>query len=113
MPTFQFEAMDATGQEIRDEIDAPSEDEAQTTIRQMGYFVTKISVKKSAAKTTAGGKKKRPFAMGGGQAQARHGIHSAIVDFARRRFADSAQFEDSGKQCQARQAEKRLDGRLR
>jgi type IV pilus assembly protein PilC len=40
MPTFLFEAMDAKGQEIRDEIDAPSEDEAQTTIRQMGYFVT-------------------------------------------------------------------------
>lgn len=67
MPTFQFEAMDATGQEIRDEIDAPSEEEAQTTIRQMGYFVTKISVKKSAAKTTSGGKKKRPFAIGGGK----------------------------------------------
>lgn len=59
--------MDATGQEIRDEIDAPSEDEAQTTIRQMGYFVTKISVKKSAAKTTSAGKKKRPFAIGGGK----------------------------------------------
>jgi type IV pilus assembly protein PilC len=67
MPTFQFEAMDATGQEIRDEIDAPSEEEAQTTIRQMGYFVTKISVKKSVAKTGAGGKKKRPFAIGGGK----------------------------------------------
>lgn len=67
MPTFQFEAMDATGQEIRDEIDAPSEDEAQTTIRQMGYFVTKISVKKAVQKTGAGGKKKRPFAMGGGK----------------------------------------------
>ncbi|MEM6979896.1 MAG: type II secretion system F family protein, partial [Planctomycetota bacterium] len=45
MPTYTFEAMDATGQEIRDEIDAPNEDEAQTTIRQMGYFVTKIAVK--------------------------------------------------------------------
>ena len=67
MPTFQFEAMDATGQEIRDEIDAPSEDEAQTTIRQMGYFVTKISVKKSAVKAGTGGKKKRPFAIGGGK----------------------------------------------
>ncbi|WP_164103377.1 type II secretion system F family protein [Candidatus Laterigemmans baculatus] len=68
MPTFQFEAMDATGQEIRDEIEAPSEDEAQTTIRQMGYFVTKITVKKSAAKkVTAGGKTKRPFAIGGGK----------------------------------------------
>ena len=61
MPTYQFEAMDATGQEIRDEIEAQSEDEAQTTIRQMGYFVTKISVKKQA--TQAAGKKKR---RGGG-----------------------------------------------
>jgi type IV pilus assembly protein PilC len=47
MPTYEFEAMDATGQEIRDVIDAPSEEEAQTTIRQMGYFVTKITVKKT------------------------------------------------------------------
>ena len=47
MPSFQFEAMDATGQEIRDVIEAPTEEEAQATIRQMGYFVTKISVKKS------------------------------------------------------------------
>src|SRR6056297_3286278 len=65
MPTFQFEAMDATGQEIRDEIDAPSEDEAQTTIRQMGYFVTKISVKKQSAAAAAKGGKKRAFALGG------------------------------------------------
>ncbi len=65
MPTYQFEAMDATGQEIRDEIEAPSEEEAQTTIRQMGYFVTKISVKKQAATKTAQGKAKRPFAIGG------------------------------------------------
>ncbi|MEM6364195.1 MAG: type II secretion system F family protein [Planctomycetota bacterium] len=66
MPTYTFEAMDATGQEIRDEIDAPNEDEAQTTIRQMGYFVTKIAVKKQA-KGAAAGKagKKRPFAIGG------------------------------------------------
>lgn len=66
MPVYQFEAMDATGQEIRDEIDAANEEEAQTTIRQMGYFVTKISVKKQAAgKTAKGGGKKRPFAIGG------------------------------------------------
>ena len=66
MPTYQFEAMDAKGQEIKDVIDAPSEDEAQATIRQMGYFVTKIAVKKaSAAKAGAGGKKKRGLAFGG------------------------------------------------
>jgi len=66
MPIYQFEAMDATGQEIRDEIDAANEEEAQTTIRQMGYFVTKISQKKQA--TDAQGSKsgkKRGFAMGG------------------------------------------------
>ncbi|MCC9601480.1 type II secretion system F family protein [Stieleria sp. JC731] len=65
MPTFQFEAMDAAGQEIRDEIDAASEEEAQTTIRQMGYFVTKISVKKQAAAKAGSKKGKRGFAIGG------------------------------------------------
>lgn len=65
MPTFQFEAMDAKGQEIRDEIDAQSEEEAQTTIRNMGYFVTKIALKKVSAKQAAKNSKKRPFALGG------------------------------------------------
>jgi len=46
MPTFQFEAMDATGMEIKDTITAESEVEAQATIRQMGYFVTKIGRKR-------------------------------------------------------------------
>lgn len=66
MPTFEFEAMDATGQEIRDVIDAATEEEAQTTIRGMGYFVTKISVKRSAAAgTSTVVKRKRPLAFGG------------------------------------------------
>ncbi len=67
MPTYQFEAMDSTGQEIKDVIEAPTEAEAQATIRQMGYFVTKITVKKErkkkSEKTTGG--KKRSFAIGG------------------------------------------------
>src|SRR5581483_12389155 len=67
MPTYQFEAMDATGAEIKDELDAASEEEAQATIRQMGYFVTKLSVKK--ARKAAGEKKKKKggktFAIGG------------------------------------------------
>ena len=67
MPTYQFEAMDATGQEIRDQIDAPTEEEAQQTIRQMGYFVTKIAVKKGARNDGRGpgGKRRRGFAIGG------------------------------------------------
>ena len=68
MPTFQFEAMDATGQEIKDVIEAPNEEEAQATIRQMGYFVTKISVKKSrtgAGEQKKSGKGRKTFALGG------------------------------------------------
>ena len=67
MPTYQFEAMDARGQEIRDVIDAASEDEAQQTIRGMGYFVTKISVKKAkkGPAENKGPKKARGFVMGG------------------------------------------------
>jgi type IV pilus assembly protein PilC len=68
MPTFQFEAMDSTGNEIKDMIDAPTEEEAQATIRQMGYFVTKISEKKSrqtAAQKGAARKQGKTFAIGG------------------------------------------------
>ncbi len=66
MPTFKFEAMDATGQEIKDVIEAATEEEAQQTIRQMGYFVTKITANKAKVSTMGpGGKKKRPMAFGG------------------------------------------------
>jgi len=67
MPTFQFEAMDAQGQEIKDVIEATSQEEAQATIRGMGYFVTKISVKKarkSAAEKKKANKKGKTFALG-------------------------------------------------
>ena len=66
MPTYQFEAMDAKGQEIRDVVDAENEDEAQTYIRDMGYFVTKIHVKKSrkADEKKALDGRKRSFAVG-------------------------------------------------
>ncbi len=68
MPTYQFEALDPTGQVIRDVIDASTEEEAHTTIRQMGYFVTKLNVKKSAADGAAGTRRKRKksLAIGGG-----------------------------------------------
>ena len=66
MPTYQFEAMDPQGQEIRDVIEAQTQDEAQATIRSMGYFVTKIAVQKQAdsAKASSGANRKT-FALGG------------------------------------------------
>lgn len=70
MPTFQFQAMDATGQEIRDFIDAATEEEAQSTIRQMGYYVTSIKAKRgTAAQESRVGRKKKPFGIGGGGAK--------------------------------------------
>jgi type IV pilus assembly protein PilC len=66
MPMYQFEAMDASGQEIKDVLEAPSEEEAQQTIRQMGYFVTKISVKKGKkAVEKKKAKAGKTFALGG------------------------------------------------
>ena len=50
MPTFMFEAIDAsTGKEIRDTVDAANEAEAQATIRSMGYMVTKLKARKAKA----------------------------------------------------------------
>src|SRR5271157_4208279 len=63
MPTFKFEAMDTAGAEVKDSVEAPSEEEAQQKIRQMGYFVTKIT--ESAGKQTKAGKKKGGKKKGG------------------------------------------------
>lgn len=67
MPTYIFEAIDAaTGKEIRDTVDAPSEAEAQATIRAMGYMVTKLKAGKSKAAAAAAKKKPgRTFTIGG------------------------------------------------
>ncbi len=65
MPVFQFEAMDPQGQEIRDVIEAPTQDEAQATIRSMGYFVTRISLDKGEKKKSTKGGRRKSFAIGG------------------------------------------------
>lgn len=69
MPTFKFEAMDTTGTEVKDSVDAATEEEAQQKIRQMGYFVTKLTevanTKKAAKKKGTGAKKKKTFSIGG------------------------------------------------
>ncbi|MBT6919780.1 MAG: type II secretion system F family protein, partial [Planctomycetaceae bacterium] len=65
MPTFMFEAIDAaTGKEIRDTVDATNENEAQATIRSMGYMVTKIKAQKASASGSGGKKPGRTFALG-------------------------------------------------
>src|SRR5437763_3007877 len=56
MPTYKYEAMDTTGGEVKDTIDAPNEEEAQQKIRQLGYFVTRLT--EVAGKKTKKGQKK-------------------------------------------------------
>src|SRR5436853_1928439 len=72
MPSFKFEALDTTGGEVKDSISALSEEEAQQKIKQMGYFVTKITEvadakkRKDKAKVPGQRKKKgKTFALGG------------------------------------------------
>lgn len=80
MPTYVYEAMDSTGLEIKETIEAATEAEATQVIRQKGFFVTKIqeknrAKKKGDAKGKGGGKdgkpqgkkpnrKKRTFSLG-------------------------------------------------
>src|SRR5205814_8636234 len=69
MATFKFEAMDTTGGEVKDSVEAASEEEAQQKIRNMGYFVTKITEvagkKKAKGKGKGRRKKGQVFTFGG------------------------------------------------
>jgi type IV pilus assembly protein PilC len=72
MPSYKFDALDTTGKEVKDSINALSEEEAQQKIKQMGYFVTKITeVADGKKRRDKGGKKevkrrkKRAFTIGG------------------------------------------------
>src|SRR5215211_5684757 len=69
MPTFKYEAMDTSGGEVKDTVDAVNEEEAQQKIRQMGYFGTKlteVSGGRKGGKKKAGRRKKgQVFAIGG------------------------------------------------
>jgi len=60
MPTFAYEAMNQAGQEVKDEVDALSSEDALAKIRNLGYFPTRIREKGGAkARVAATAKKKR------------------------------------------------------
>ena len=65
MPVYQYEAMDNTGLEVKDTIEAPTEADAQTLIKEKGFFVTKIAEKGRGKKQKKGG-----AAKGGGAKKA-------------------------------------------
>src|SRR3954447_14178990 len=75
MPTYAFEAMNSSGQEVKEELEAASSEEAIAKIRGKGYFPTKVrekaakkgakTKKKSAEGETMVAKKKMPMSLGG------------------------------------------------
>src|SRR4051794_28295573 len=73
MPTYAFEAMNSSGQEVKDEIEAATSDDAIKKIRSKGFFPTKVkekAAKKSVRKkkeeeTALSPKRKMPLSIGG------------------------------------------------
>lgn len=63
MPTFKYEALDSQGVTIKDEVEALSQKEAVSKIRNMGYFPTKVAgagaVRRTAAAAAARPKRRR------------------------------------------------------
>ena len=72
MGTYMFQALNNSGEEIRDEVDANTSEEAITKIREMGFFPTQVKEKGAKKKISFGGtaaaKKRRSkggFSIGG------------------------------------------------
>lgn len=66
MPTFAYEAMNQSGQEVKDEIEAVSSEDALSKIRNLGYFPTRIREKGGTkSKAAATRKKGAGFTIGG------------------------------------------------
>jgi type IV pilus assembly protein PilC len=67
---YKFEALDTAGGEVKDEIEATNEEEAQQKIKQMGYFVTKLTqvgggTATKGKKKKKSGKARKTFTIGG------------------------------------------------
>lgn len=68
MPMYKFEAMDTTGTEVKDSVEAGNEEEASQKIKAMGYFVTKLTAiagKGTKGKKKKAGKSRKTFVIGG------------------------------------------------
>src|SRR5438132_14413761 len=75
MATFAYEAMNSSGQEVKDEIEATTSEEAIAKIRGKGFFPTKVQEKAGKKKVAKKGKgeeaaplskkRKMPISIGG------------------------------------------------
>src|SRR5436305_15316941 len=68
MPTYKYEALDTSGAEVKDSIEATNEEEASQKIKAMGCFVTKLTAGAAAKgnkKKKKTGKSRKTFTIGG------------------------------------------------
>ena len=78
MPVFQYSALDSQGVEIKDEVEALSQKEAISKIRNMGYFPTKVAARGAAKKTGAKAAAPKKRRGAGGKVKVK-----AVTQFAR------------------------------
>ncbi|MCH8215584.1 MAG: type II secretion system F family protein [Planctomycetes bacterium] len=71
MPLFEYIALDSEGVEVKDQIEALSEKEAISRIRNLGYFPTKV-------KSKTVGKKAAAKQMAARKPKARRGAHAGV-----------------------------------
>ncbi len=72
MAVFQYEAMNQAGQEVKDNIDASSAEDALEKIRNLGLFPTRIREKGGRKKGGATTKKKKGGSITFGKAKVKH-----------------------------------------
>ena len=70
MPVFTYQALNSSGQEVKDEVEAPTKEEAVAKVRSLGYFPTKVvekaGKKRLSARKEGGAKKKKAAGTGFG-----------------------------------------------
>lgn len=71
MAVFQYEALNASGQEIRDSLEAPTKEDAVAKVRGLGYFPTKVvektDKKRIVARQVSGTRKRKAAGTGFGR----------------------------------------------
>ena len=70
MAVYSYQALNSSGQEIKDEVEAPSKEEAVAKVRSLGYFPTKViekaGKKKLGSRKDVSGKKRKAAGTGFG-----------------------------------------------
>src|SRR5262249_830604 len=70
MPTYKYEALDTSGNEVKDSIEASNEEEAQAKVKSRAYCATSrpaVAGGKRGEKKKKAGKSRKTFTIGGGK----------------------------------------------